>query len=179
MSTSTDIGAVRTTVLEHIRHHELTEGLSLTERINLSTRIATDVVAKRCGSIEDALTALETIGTVRGASLGGILRLADAGLPYLNTHHLLYFCQQMGVTVEFGREWLGFFEVPLRDDEEIENTLIMVADLIGWIKRTEQDPGLRQLNRARDNASFLSEIRELSARRNALTLESLCDSLEV
>lgn len=179
MSTTTDIEQIRSTVMEHIQHHELLGSMTLTERINLSGRIATDVVARRGGSIADALTVLETLGTVKGSSLRGIVRLADIGLPYLNAHHLLYFCAQMGVSVEFGREWLQSFEVPLHDDDEIEGVIIMVHDLIKWIRRTERDPAQREINRARDNTSFLGEIRELSVRKNAPTLESLCDCLGV
>jgi hypothetical protein len=69
--------------------------------------------------------------------------------------------------------------VPLHDDDEIEGVIIMVHDLIKWIRRTERDPTQREINRARDNTSFLGEIRELSIRKNAPTLESLCDCLGV
>lgn len=179
MSTSTDIVAVETALLEHISHHEQTAGLTLTERIRLTERISTEVVARRGGTIEDALTALETLGTIKGASLGAIMRLTDAGLPYLNAHNLMHFCAQMGINVEFGREWLRFFEVTMQDDEEIESVIIMVGDLISWIKRTEHDPIQREINKKRDNASFLEMIRELSVHKNAPTIESLCDALGV
>lgn len=165
--------------MEHIGDHTRIAGLSLTERINLSGRIATEVVARRGGSLEDGLTVLETLGTVKGASLGAIMRLADAtGRPYMDIHNLLAFCREMEVDVDFGRNWLEFFAVTLVDVDEVETAIYLANSIIDKIKTSETDRTARALNRGRDTASFLEEIRGLAERYGTFSLDELDDRVK-
>ncbi len=177
-STGTELEVVRRTVLEHTTYYDHTTGRPITDRINLAGRISSEIV-KRDMSIEDALTCLETLGTVKSANLTAVMRLADTGLPLLNVHHLFAFCDELAVPVDFGRDWLRFFAVELADEDEITNAIIMAEGLIQKLRDTERDPIQQKINHDRDNTSFLSEVRLLAEQRQILVLETLCDELMI
>jgi|GEM_PF-6131365 len=170
---------VKAAVGDLIRHDGLEQfsGLGPTDIRNLSDRI-TSAVMRYDGEfeqVEAALTIATTIGSLKKASVGAILRQLDAGLLPIQAHNLLLFAEELEIPVEFAKSWLRRFDVRLTDTDDAENAVISTRDAINGYHKKANSEQQRAEDKNADSMALMEGLIEIAEERVITSLENLVE----